>query len=112
MIIDTGPDIISFDAFGYMDYFLLYPEEISQFIQDGGAIAWGIIPTIQFTGEETVEGLLKRLEEGLKRFEEWGLDTERIAKSSILTPACGMGTMDEALAEKVLVLLSQLSAKL
>jgi hypothetical protein len=112
MIIEAGPDIINFDAYGYMDTFLLYPEELSRFISDGGAIAWGIVPTADFTGEETIEGLLTRLGVGLKRFEEWGLDAERIAKCSLLTPACGMGTMDEALADRVLVLLSQLSKKL
>jgi methionine synthase II (cobalamin-independent) len=112
MIIEAGPDIINFDAYSYMDTFLLYPEELTRFLSEGGAVAWGIVPTADFTGEETVKDLLTRLEEGLKRFKEWGLDAERVAKSSILTPACGMGTMDEALAEKVLVLLSQLSAKL
>jgi hypothetical protein len=112
MIIEAGPDIINFDAYSYMDTFLLYPEELSRFISDGGAIAWGIVPTADFTGEETIEGLLTRLGVGLKRFEEWGFDAERIAKCSLLTPACGMGTMDEALADRVLVLLSQLSKKL
>jgi methionine synthase II (cobalamin-independent) len=112
MIIEAGPDIINFDAYSYMDTFLLYPEELTRFLSEGGAIEWGIVPTADFTGEETVKDLLTRLEEGLKRFKEWGLDAERVAKSSILTPACGMGTMDETLAEKVLVLLSQLSAKL
>ena len=112
MIIETGPDIINFDAYSYMDTFLLYPEELSRFLSEGGAIAWGIVPTADFTGEETIEGLLTRLGVGLKRFEEWGLDAERIAKCSLLTPACGMGTMDEALADRVLVLLSELSKKL
>jgi methionine synthase II (cobalamin-independent) len=112
MIIETGPDIINFDAYSYMDTFLLYPEELSRFLSEGGVVAWGIVPTADFTGEETAEGLLTRLEEGLKRLEEWGLDAEQIAKCSLLTPACGMGTMDVALAERVLVLLSELSKKL
>ena len=85
---------------------------MSRFLSEGGAIAWGIVPTADFSGEETVEALLAHLQEGLKRFEEWGLDPEEVAKSSLLTPACGMGTMDEALADKVLVLLSQLSKSL
>lgn len=112
MIIEAGPDIINFDAYSYMDTFLLYPEELSRFLSEGGAVAWGIVPTANFTGEETVEGLLTRLEEGLNRFREWGLDMEKVAGASLLTPACGMGTMEDGLADRVLILLSQLSRKI
>jgi hypothetical protein len=112
MIIESGPDIINFDAFGYMDTFLLYPEVLLRFLSKGGAIAWGIVPTADFTGEQSVESLLNRLQEGLTRLREWGLDSDTIARSSILTPACGMGTMDNGLAERALVLLSELSKKL
>jgi methionine synthase II (cobalamin-independent) len=112
MIIESGPDIINFDAYGYLDTFLLYPGPLLQFLSEGGAIAWGIVPTADFTGEQSIENLLNRLQEGLTRLKEWGLDTDKIARSSILTPACGMGTMENGLAERVLVLLSELSKKL
>ena len=111
MIIETGPDIVNFDACGYMDYFLLYPQEIMRFIKDGGTIAWGVVPTIDFTGEESPEGLYLKLEEGIHRFHEWGLDSAAVFGSSILTPACGMGTMDHASADRALSLLSMLSQK-
>jgi hypothetical protein len=111
MIIETGPDIINFDAFSYMDYFLLYPEDITRFIQKGGAIAWGIVPTSDFSGEETVEGLFSKLKQGLARLYEWGLEPDTVIKQSLLTPACGLGTMDRVDSEKVLNLLSNLSQK-
>ncbi|UCF57639.1 MAG: hypothetical protein JSW15_04005, partial [Deltaproteobacteria bacterium] len=112
MIIETGPDIVNFDAFEYMDYFLLYPEEITRFLQGGGIIAWGIVPTTSaFTGDESVEGLYSRLEQGLSRFYEWGLDPERVIGNSMLTPACGMGTMEQTSADRVLDLLSALSKR-
>jgi len=110
MILETGPDIVNFDAFGYMDYFLLYPDEISRYIRDGGIIAWGIVPTLQFTGTETLESLSSRLQEGLDRFCEWGLDPETVKSCSLLTPACGLGTMDQVSADRALDLLSRLSA--
>ena len=112
MIIESGPDIVNFDAYGYMDTFLLYPEALLGFLSKGGAIAWGIVPTADFTGEQSVESLLNRLQQGLNRLREWGIDTDKIARSSILTPACGMGTMENRLADRVLVLLSELSKKL
>jgi hypothetical protein len=111
MIIETGPDIVNFDACGYLDFFLLYPQEIKDFINDGGAIAWGIVPTMDFTGEESTEDLFLKLEEGIHRVHEWGLDSASLLGSSILTPSCGMGTMDQASADRALGLLSMLSQK-
>jgi methionine synthase II (cobalamin-independent) len=112
MIVDSGPDIISFDAFSFLDYFLLYPEHIMEFLKGGGFIAWGIVPTFEFTGEETVEGLYSKLEEGLKRLREFGLEPEVVIERSILTPACGMGTMEPASSQRVFELLSMLSEKM
>ena len=111
MIIDAGPDIVNFDAFEYMDYFLLYPPEISRFLQRGGVIAWGIVPTFSFSAQETVDNLYSKLQEGLNRCYEWDLDPETLIAGSILTPACGMGTMEESAASQVLDLLSALSRK-
>jgi methionine synthase II (cobalamin-independent) len=111
MIMEAGPDIISFDAFGYLDYFLLYPEAIIRYLGDGGIIAWGIVPTVSFTGKESVEGLCSRLQEGLHRLSECGLDSGTLNRNSMLTPACGLGTMDQASAERALELLSMLSSE-
>jgi hypothetical protein len=112
MIIESKPDIVSFDAFKYMDHFLLYHEDIVRFIKAGGCIAWGIIPVFDYTGKESVEELYSLLEKGLHRLHEFGLDPETITTRSILTPQCGMGTMEPASSDKVLELLSMLSEKM
>ena len=111
MIIESGPDIVNFDAYSYMETFLLYPEEISGFLKDGGTIAWGIVPTADFTGEETIDALFTRLEQGLEKIQGWGIPTETLARQSLLTPACGMGSMEPPAAEKVLDLLASLSER-
>ncbi|HUU41004.1 MAG TPA: hypothetical protein VMW42_08695, partial [Desulfatiglandales bacterium] len=109
MIIDTGVDIVSFDAFGYMDYFLLYKNDIIKFLEGEGIIAWGAVPTASFSGEENVNHLKMRLEKGLKILYKWGIDWDTITKQSILTPACGLGTLESDKAGKVLKFLSSLS---
>jgi len=111
MIFEAGPDIVSFDAFSYMDYFFLYPAELLRFIETGGAIAWGIVPTFGFTGRETVDDLSSRLQQGLAKLHALGLDPGRVARQSLLTPACGMGNMEPAAAERVLALLRGLSER-
>jgi hypothetical protein len=112
MIIDADPDFVNFDAFAFMDYFLLYTDAISRFINKGGTIAWGIVPTSDFTGTETVAELRARLEHGLTRLKEIGLSRELVASRSILTTACGMGTMEESSSNSVLELLSMLTKEM
>jgi len=112
MIIDTCPDIINFDAFAFLDYFLLYPDHISRFMNNDGIIAWGIIPTSDFKGTETVDELRSRIEQGLGRLRGFGLDSDLVARHSILTPACGMGTLDTGSSDRVLELLSALSKEM
>ena len=112
MIAEAGPDIINFDAFEYMDYFLLYPDDIIRFLNDGGTVAWGIVPTSNFTGNESVDDLFLKLEDGLKRVYKWGIDPDMLAERSIITPACGLGTMAPEAAKRGLDLLSRLPQKL
>jgi hypothetical protein len=94
-----------------MEHFLLYPKEISRFLDDGGTIAWGIVPTADFSGRETVDGLFEKLDQGLNRIQEWGFPREALARRSLLTPACGMGSMERPTSEKVLDLLASLSER-
>ncbi len=111
MIFEAGPDIINFDAFEYMDHFLLYEDDIVRFIEGGGTIAWGIVPTASFSGDESVLDLFSRLEAGFIRVHRWGVDLDLLARRSILTPACGMGTMTTDAAKMALNLLSRLSER-
>jgi methionine synthase II (cobalamin-independent) len=111
MIAESGPDIISFDAFSYLDYFFLYPAEIRRFLERGGTIAWGIVPTFGFTGRETVEDLHEHLQKGLAKLYDLGLDPGLVARQSLVTPACGMGTMEPEAADRVLTLLQGISEK-
>jgi methionine synthase II (cobalamin-independent) len=109
MIAEADPDIINFDAFEHMQYFLLYPDDISRFVNKGGTVAWGIVPTTSFTGDESLEGLLSKLRVGLDGASQWGIAPHVIAQRSILTPACGMGTMAPEKAKTGLELLARLS---
>lgn len=110
MLLEAGPDIINLDAFGYMDTFLLYRGEILHFLEKGGAIAWGIVPTSEENLQQlTAEDLLQRLQRGLRRLREWGLPADVLRRRSLLTPACGMGNLEEGPAARVLELLSELA---
>ncbi len=112
MVLESKPDILNFDAFGYMDAFLLYPDDIVRFIEGGGAIAWGIVPTTDFSKDITAEALQAELERGLAALEGQGLDRNLLRSRSLLTSACGMGTLPEESADGVLQRLSELRKRM
>ncbi len=112
LLFKTNVDIVNFDAFGYMDKVLLYPGDIKTFYTRGGALAWGIVPTSEFTEKETADGLIAKLAEGMRRLSEAGIDRRVILTQCLITPACGMGSLTPEHAEAILKLLREVSDKM
>lgn len=112
MIFNTRTDIVNFDAYEYMEKVLLYPADIMNFLKRGGSLAWGIVPTGSFTGEETAELLVSKLEAGFHFLEQQGLPREEILRQSLFTPSCGMGSLSEKKAEAILKLLGEVSGRM
>jgi methionine synthase II (cobalamin-independent) len=112
MLFNTKIDIVNFDAFGYMEKVMLYPDDIKKFLDRGGALAWGIVPTGAFTGTETADMLISKLNEGMKRLEQHGLKRETILHQCLLTPSCGMGSLTLEKTEAILKLLREISDRM
>jgi methionine synthase II (cobalamin-independent) len=101
-LLNTEIDIISFDAYNYFDEFSLYTKELKRFLKRGGIIAFGIVPANNKIQTETEESLLKKLNDEFETLIENGLDKEKVLSQFILTPSCGVGSLNEDLAEKIL----------
>ena len=115
LLMETDLDILDFDAYDHLQAITLYPAELRAFLDRGGCLGWGIVPTldIKAAASETIPSLLSRFEEGLKQLAEKGFDRELLLRRALITPSCGAGgVLTEPLAERVLGLLSQLSLKL
>ena len=112
MLFNTRIDIINFDAFGYMEKVMLYPEDIRKFLGRGGALAWGVVPAGAYTGKETAELLLSKLEAGMKRLESQGITRETILRQCLITPSCGLGSLTPDKAEAILKLLREVSDRM
>jgi hypothetical protein len=87
LLLRTRADIINFDAWGFFERFSLYPEAIRSFLSSGGVLAWGIVPTSEFTGQETVEGLMEKLEAGLGDLAKKGIPEKILHERCLLTPS-------------------------
>jgi hypothetical protein len=112
LLMKTKADIISFDAWGFFDRFSLYHEAIHDFLGRDGILAWGIVPTSEFTGGETLEGLGEKLEGEFRELARRGISQEFLHQRCLLTPSCGMGLMSLEDTEKAMELLVKLSARM
>lgn len=110
---DVGSiDIISFDAFGFLDRLVLYADNLKGFFQRGGILCWGIVPTQDFTVKETADLLMDRLNKGINFLVKKGIDKEQLLKNLLLSPSCGMGALDIDKSEKILNILSEVSERI
>lgn len=108
IVLSSGPDVFSFDAYFFCNTISLYPKEIKIFINNGGFIAWGIVPTTDAIRGVTLQGLREQLERGLSLLEKIGLPKDRLIKQALLTPSCGTGSMEIKDALRVFSLLKDL----
>lgn len=108
ILMNTEVDIISFDAYGFIQGLSLYPEDLEGFLGRGGVLAWGIVPSSSKAMEESAGGLAKRLEEGRGLLVEAGIK-EGLLNGSLVTPSCGCGSLTEQEAERVLGLTYEVS---
>ncbi|RKY31358.1 MAG: methionine synthase [Candidatus Omnitrophota bacterium] len=105
-------DIISFDAYSFLERVLLYADNLEAFFKRGGRLCWGIVPTSEFSGKETPESLATKIKEGIIALGNKGLDEELIVENLLVSPSCGLGTLDSGKSEKIFKLLSEVSLSL
>jgi len=91
-------DIVNFDAYGYIEKLALYTDGLKKFLERGGVLAWGIVPTDRGGRMETGY-LVSRLEGAVNDLVSGGIDKKMLFEQSMITPSCGMGslTRDEAI---------------
>ena len=109
ILIDAGVDIMSFDAFGYGETIAYYADRIKDFLENGGILACGIVPTSEMIREQTPESLAGRLNAFVKNLTSKGIGENIVLQQCMLTPSCGTGSLTVALAEEIFGKLSDLS---
>lgn len=110
LLLKRDIDILNFDAYNFAKELSLYADEVKAFTARGGVIAWGIVPSSEAIDAETDAGLAERLEAALEVMALKGVDKGSIR--SIVTPSCGLGSLDEARAEKIIGSTARLSLKM
>jgi methionine synthase II (cobalamin-independent) len=111
VLLSTNLNILSFDAYGYLETLSLYPKELRTFLERGGILAWGIVPTSEEVIKEEANNLVKRFKEGVETFSKKGID-QALLQRAIITPSCGTASLSIPLAERVCELTAEVSKRL
>lgn len=114
LVLESGVDIVSFDAYTFFDRFMLYGSQVRDFLTAGGLLAWGIVPTLDSDAieRETADTLYGAWKAHTRRIEALGIEPAALHAQSFITPSCGLGSLSLTLAKRVLALTRDLSDKI
>lgn len=111
MLLESRIDILNFDAFEYFTTLSLYPEQIQNFLQREGVLAWGIVPTSEKVLVYNSDQLTQVLNAQIDTLVGKGIDRNALTRQSMITPSCGVGTLTTDTAKKVYRLTQEISLK-
>jgi hypothetical protein len=107
-------DILSFDSFNCGAVIVNY-SSLREFINKGGIISWGIVPTYtEILEQESMDSLKDRLETFWEDLSRKGVDQRKLLRQSLLAPAtCNLMNVDkEKSVEKAFEVLRELSSRI
>ncbi|MDA8215504.1 MAG: hypothetical protein M0Z64_09560 [Nitrospiraceae bacterium] len=90
-VIKSGARILNFDAFEYFDTLAIYHEDIRNFLQGGGYLAWGIVPTSDAINSVDDKFLKTLMDNNLKKIYDH-IPSELVGSQMLITPSCGTGS--------------------
>lgn len=87
-LLNLDMDILSLDIYTNAEVFSSYPKSIKKFLDRGGILVWGIVPTgYELFGKESLGFLSMKLEGIWKHLGQSGLDLDQLLSQSMLSPA-------------------------
>lgn len=112
LLLSTDIDILNFDAYNFYDSLALYPREVEAFLKKGGLLAWGIVPNTQDVIKDNYDALIGKIRKALGLLENKGIKKEDILGSMLVTSSCGLGLLDEYIAEMAMEHTAEISNRL
>lgn len=114
-LLNLDLDILSMDIYTNREVFSSYAASIKRFLDRGGVLSWGIVPTnFEPFAKEGIETLKATLKEVWAILEKKGIDRELLIAKSLLSPAtcCLINPDKEKTVESAFALVKQLSESL
>ena len=114
-LLNRDLDILSMDIYTNGEVFRCYGQAVKRFLERGGVLAWGLIPTCFETfSQESQDHLLAYLEDLWPTLLAAGIDREQMLAQSLLAPAtcCLINPDREKTVAEAFAWLRQLSQRL
>ncbi len=108
-------DILSLDVYTNGEVFASYAASINRFVDRGGVLVWGVVPTNSEPFEkEDMVSLTVRLEEIWSALNKRGIERDFLLSRSLLSPAtcCLVNADGERTVEKAFAIVRELSERL
>jgi hypothetical protein len=108
-------DILSLDVYSNGEVFVAYAQSIRRFLDRGGVIVWGIVPTnFEPFEKENLDSLEKRLTQLWTFLANEGIDRQFLLSRSMLSPAtcCLVNPDGGKTVEKAFKMIQELSLRL
>ena len=87
-LLNLDMDILSMDIYTNRDVFAAYSAGIKRFLEKGGILSWGIVPTnIEPYEKESLESLQDQLESVWQSLYSKGIDRDQLLSQSLISPA-------------------------
>jgi hypothetical protein len=108
-------DVVSLDIYSNAEVFASYAKSVARFLDRGGVIVWGIVPTgIEAFGRENLDSLGRQLERVWQVLGAKGVDLPQLQAQSLLSPAtcCLVNPDRERTVERAFAAVQALSHRL
>jgi len=114
-LLELDLDILSLDVYTNGEIFSSYGASIRKFLERGGVLVWGIVPTnFEPFDKENIDSLERLLKKIWSVLAKKGIDLEFLLSRSMLSPAtcCLVNPDGEGTVEKAFQMIRHLSARL
>ena len=114
-LLNQDMDILSLDVYLNGEIFTHYAESIKRFLENGGVIVWGLVPTnFEPFEAENETSLTDRLEEIWSILDSKGIDKDYLLSRSLISPAtcCLVNPDGEKTVEEAFRVVQDLSGRL
>jgi hypothetical protein len=114
-LLNMDLDVLSLDVYTNSEIFASYASAIRKFLDRGGLIVWGIVPTgIEAFAREEVPSLIRRLEAVWDVLASKGIDRAQLIDRAMLSPAtcCLVNPDKEKTVERAFAAVKQMAAVL
>ncbi len=114
-LLNLDLDVLSLDVYTNGEVFASYARSIQRFLDRGGVLVWGVVPTnFEPFEKETADSLIAIVERAWNHLFDNGIDRDLLLSQSLLSPAtcCLVNPDGEVTVEKAFESIKELSAVL